>query len=160
MMNENNSNNVKNDFKNPDNNIKYNIGYVPGVYDLFHVGHLNLLRNSKERCNYLIVGVLTDELVKHFKGKEPYIPYEDRKAIVEAIKYVDKVVPVDFSNTVKIDAWKMLHFDCHFSGNDHGADWDEDLRQLREVGSNMEFFPYTLSTSSTQIKKLIAETLI
>ena len=140
--------------------IKYNIGYVPGVFDLFHVGHLNLLRNSKERCNYLIAGVLTDELVIHFKGKPPFIPFEERKAIIESIKYVDEAVAVDFTNTVKLDAWKMYHFDCHFSGNDHGPDWAEDLRQLREVGSNMEFLQYTLTTTSTKIRELIDRSLI
>lgn len=134
----------------------YKIGYVPGVFDLFHVGHLNLLRNSKSRCEYLIAGVLTDELVEHFKGKRPNIPFVQRAEILEFTKVVDRVVPVDFNNTCKIDAWKRYHFDCHFSGNDHGSDWDEDLRQLREVGSNMEFFQYTLGTSSTQIKKKIA----
>lgn len=131
----------------------YKIGYVPGVFDLFHVGHLNLLRNSKSRCEYLIAGVLTDELVYYFKKKKPVIPYEQRAAIVEAITYVDRVVPVDFGNTRKIDAWKRYHYDCHFSGNDHGADWLRDLEQLRKVGSNMEFFEYTKATSSTQIKK-------
>lgn len=130
----------------------YNIGYVPGVFDLFHVGHLNLLRNSKHRCNFLIVGVLTDELVEHFKGRKPVIPYAQRAAIVASISYVDRVVPVDFNNTVKIDAWKRYRFDCHFSGNDHGMDWVEDMKQLREVGSNMEFFQYTKATSSTQIR--------
>ena len=133
----------------------YKIGYVPGVFDLFHVGHLNLLRNAKSRCEFLIAGVLTDELVKHFKDKYPVIPYEQRAAILEAVRYVDRVVPVDFSNTRKIDAWHRYHYDCHFSGNDHGADWAEDLRQLREVGSNMEFFEYTKATSSSAIKKVI-----
>ena len=131
----------------------YKIGYVPGVFDLFHVGHLNLLRNSKSRCEYLIAGVLTDELVEHFKGKRPLIPYEQRAAIVSAITYVDRVVPVDFTNTRKIDAWYKYHYDCHFSGNDHGVDWMVDVRQLREVGSNMEFFEYTKATSSTKIKE-------
>lgn len=130
----------------------YRTGYVPGVFDLFHVGHLNLLRNAKSRCDYLIVGVLTDELAEHFKKKKPVIPYAQRAAIVNAISYVDRVVPVDFSNTRKIDAWKKYHFDCHFSGSDHGADWREDLRQLREAGSNMEFFVYTRATSSTKIR--------
>lgn len=130
----------------------YRIGYVPGAFDLFHVGHLNLLRQSKSRCEYLIAGVLTDELYEHFKGKKPTIPYEQRAAIVSAISYVDRVVPVDFSNTYKIDAWKRYHYDCHFSGNDHGADWTHDLQQLREVGADMEFFEYTKATSSTDIK--------
>jgi len=130
----------------------YKIGYVPGVFDLFHVGHLNLLRNSKSRCEYLIAGVLTDELVEHFKGRRPIIPYAQRAAIINAISYVDRVVPVDFDNTYKIDAWHRYHFDCHFSGSDHGIDWAEDIRQLREVGSNMEFFDYTQATSSTKIR--------
>lgn len=131
----------------------YRIGYVPGAFDLFHIGHLNLLRQSKSRCEYLIAGVLTDELYEHFKQKKPVIPYEQRAAIVSAISYVDRVVPVDFSNTYKIDAWKRYHYDCHFSGNDHGADWTEDLRQLREVGADMEFFQYTKATSSSEIKR-------
>jgi len=139
---------------------QYKIGYVPGVFDLFHIGHLNLLKRSKERCEYLIAGVLTDELVMHFKGRVPYIPFAERAAIVEALKYVDKVVPVSFNNTVKIDAWKLYHYDCHFSGNDHGSDWDTDKKQLVEVGSNMEFFPYTEGTSSTQIKEMIGKALL
>lgn len=130
----------------------YGIGYVPGVFDLFHIGHLNLLRNAKSRCEYLIAGVLTDELVEHFKKRKPVIPYAQRAAIVGAVSYVDRVVPVDFSNTRKIDAWKKYHYDCHFSGNDHGADWADDLRQLKEAGSNMEFFEYTKATSSTKIR--------
>ena len=80
------------------------------------------------------------------------IPYEQRAAIVSAVSYVDRVVPVDFSNTYKIDAWKRYHYDCHFSGNDHGADWTRDLEQLREVGADMEFFEYTMATSSTAIR--------
>lgn len=131
----------------------YKIGYVPGVFDLFHVGHLNLLRNSKSRCEFLIAGVLTDELTEHFKKRRPVIPYAQRAAIVEAVTYVDRVVPVDFSNTYKIDAWHRYHYDCHFSGNDHGADWTADLQQLREVGSNMEFFAYTQATSTTKIRE-------
>jgi len=133
----------------------YRTGYVPGVFDLFHIGHLNLLRRSKSRCEYLIAGVLTDELVEYFKRKKPVIPYAQRAAIVGAVCYVDRVVPVDFSNTYKIDAWKRYHFDCHFSGNDHGADWSRDLEQLRAVGSNMEFFEYTRAVSSTMIKEKV-----
>lgn len=139
---------------------KYKIGYVPGVFDLFHAGHLNLLKRSKERCKYLIAGVLTDELVGHFKGRKPYIPYKERAAIIEAIRYVDRVVPVSFDNTVKIDAWKLYHYDCHFSGNDHGSDWDIDKKQLLAVGAQMEFFPYTEGISSTKIKDMIEKALL
>lgn len=135
----------------------YRIGYVPGVFDLFHMGHLNLLRNCKERCDYLIAGVLTDELVEYFKGRKTMIPYEQRAAIIESVKYVDRVVPVDFNNTYKIDAWHKYHYDCHFSGNDHGTDWEKDRRQLEEVGAKMEFFIYSSCTSSTKIRERIGQ---
>lgn len=136
---------------------KYKIGYVPGVYDLFHIGHLNLIRHAKEKSEYLIVGVLTDELVEHFKGKKPYIPFEERMEIVAAIKEVDEVVKVDFSNTVKMDAWNIYHYDAYFSGNDHEHEWDREKKALQEVGSDIVFLPYTQSTSSTMIKKQIEE---
>ena len=77
------------------------------------------------------MGVLTDELVEYYKHKRPYIPYQERAEIVAALKYVDKVVPVDFSNTDKMDAWNLYHYDCHFSGSDHGEDWNEICERLR-----------------------------
>ena len=91
-------------------NKPYKIGYVPGVFDLFHVGHLNLIRKSKEVSEYLIAGVLSDDLVMHFKGKKPVIPLEQRMEILAALKDVDEVIEVNFSNTVKMDAWKQLHY--------------------------------------------------
>lgn len=136
---------------------KYKLGYVPGVYDLFHIGHLNLIRRAKEQSEYLLAGVLSDELVEHFKGKKPYIPFEERIAIVEAVREVDEVVKVDFSNTVKMDAWKLYHYDAYFSGNDHENDWDDERRALRELGSDIIFLPYTKSTSSTKIKEQIQQ---
>lgn len=136
---------------------KYKIGYVPGVYDLFHIGHLNLIRRAKEQSDYLIVGVLTDELVEHFKGKKPYIPFEERMEIVAAINGVDEVVKVDFANTVKMDAWNLYHYDAYFSGNDHEHEWDREKKALQAVGSDIVFLPYTQSTSSTMIKKQIVE---
>lgn len=135
---------------------KYKIGYVPGVFDLFHIGHLNLIRKSKEVSEYLIAGVLTDELVMHFKGKKPMIPFEQRIAIVGAIKEVDEVVAVDFTNTVKMDAWKLYHYDAYFSGSDHGSEWDGEKKALQEVGSDIVFFPYTQSISSTKIKEQLS----
>lgn len=136
---------------------KYHLGYVPGVYDLFHIGHLNLIRRAKEQSEYLLAGVLSDELVEHFKGKKPYIPFEERIAIVGAIKEVDEVVKVDFENTVKMNAWNLYHYDAYFSGNDHENDWDDERRQLRELGSDIVFLPYTKSTSSTMIKEQIQQ---
>lgn len=136
---------------------KYKVGYVPGVFDLFHTGHLNLLKKSKERSEYLIAGVLTDELTAHFKHSLPIIPFEERIAIVESVRYVDRAIPVTFENTKKLDAWKQIHFDCHFSGDDHGADWVRDMAQLREVGAAMEYFPYTKGISSTEIKQILMQ---
>ncbi len=135
----------------------YKIGYVPGVYDLFHIGHLNLIRRAKEQSDHLIVGVLSDELVKHFKNAYPYIPLEERMEIVRALKYTDQVVEVNFENTVKMDAWKLYHYDAYFSGSDHGEEWDQEKRQLQEVGSDIVFLPYTMSTSSTKIKRRIRD---
>lgn len=135
---------------------KYKLGYVPGVFDLFHVGHLNLINRAREQSEYLLAGVLSDELVMHFKGKRPYIPFEERFSIVQAIKGVDETVKVDFSNTVKMDAWKLYHYDAYFSGDDHGHEWDEEKKALQAVGSDIVFLPYTKSTSSTMIKGAIS----
>ena len=131
------------------------IGYTTGVYDLFHIGHLNLLRKAKAQCDYLTVGVSTDDLVE-YKGKRAVIPFEERKEIVGAIKYVDQVVTQE--NMDKLEAWKKYHFDVMFVGDDwKGTDkWDKIEAELKEVGAIVVYFPYTKGTSST----LINETLI
>ena len=130
------------------------IGYTTGVYDLFHIGHLNLLRNAKKNCDYLIVGLTTDELVQ-YKGKSPVIPLEERMAIVEAIKYVDEVVIQDDLDKVK--AWEKYHYDILFVGDDwKGNDkWNEYERQLNERGAKVQYLPYTKTTSSTLITKVL-----
>lgn len=135
----------------------YKVGYIAGVFDLFHIGHLNLLRRAKEKCDYLIVGILTDELVMHFKNKLPFISQEERQTIVQAIKYVDKTVSVTMDNIHKMAAWELYHFDCLFSGDDWKDEpsWLEDKKRLNQMGSNIEFFPYTEGTSSTQLRNLI-----
>lgn len=133
----------------------YKIGYVPGVYDLFHIGHLNLIERAKEMSEYLMVGVLSDDLVYHFKKKYPVIPLEERMRIVAAIHGVDEVVEVNFTNTVKMDAWKLYHYDAYFSGSDHGHEWDKEKADLQAVGSDIVFLPYTMSTSSSKIKQQI-----
>lgn len=134
---------------------EYKIGYIAGVFDLFHVGHLNLLEKAKEKCDYLIVGVLTDELVLYFKNKASYIPFEERLRIVDAIKCVDRAVPVSAANIDKMKAWTLYHFDCLFSGDDYvnNESWILDKKKLNEVGADIRFFPYTKGTSSTEIKK-------
>ena len=121
--------------------MSYNIGYVAGVFDLFHIGHLNLIRKSKENCQYLIVGVLVDELVVHFKGHRPYIPFEERIEIVRAIKYVNKAVPVTMENIDKMAAWELYKFNCLFSGDDYinNESWLIDKKRLNQVGSDTIF---------------------
>lgn len=136
---------------------KYRLGYVPGVFDLFHIGHLNLIRRASAQSEYLLAGVLSDELVEHFKGKRPVIPLEERMAIVGAVKGVDRVVKVDFSNTVKMDAWKLYHYDAYFSGDDHKAEWERERKALQAVGSDIVYLSYTQGVSSTMIKKELGE---
>lgn len=130
------------------------IGYTTGVYDLFHIGHLNLLRKAKSQCDYLIVGVSTDDLVS-YKHKHSVIPFEERKEIVGAIKYVDEVVTQENMN--KFEAWEKYHFNVMFVGDDwKGTDkWEQIECELNEVGASVVYFPYTKGTSST----LINETL-
>lgn len=133
---------------------KYKIGYTTGVYDLFHIGHLNLLRRAKEQCDYLIVGVTVDELVS-YKNKKSVIPFEERLQIVQAIKYVDLAVPQTTMD--KMEAWKQYHFDAMFVGDDwKGSDlWKERERVFKEVGVDIVYFPYTKSTSSTQLRDVL-----
>lgn len=130
------------------------IGYTTGVYDLFHIGHLNLLRRAKEQCDYLIVGVTTDELVA-YKHKKSVIPFEERSAIVEAIRYVDKVVPQVSMD--KIQAWNEHHFDVMFVGDDwKGTDkWNAYEKEFQELGVEIVYFPYTKGTSSTLLNEAL-----
>lgn len=135
----------------------YNIGYIAGVFDLFHIGHLNMFKRAKEMCNYLIVGVVSDEGVRLNKQAEPFVPFEERIEMVRSCRYVDEAVklPLDFAGTR--DMFKVYHFDVQFSGSDyeHNIYWLEEKKFLEENGSTMVFFPYTQSTSSTKLKKAI-----
>ncbi|MFA1820243.1 adenylyltransferase/cytidyltransferase family protein [Virgibacillus oceani] len=132
---------------------RYKIGYTTGVFDLFHVGHLNILRRAKEQCDYLIVGVSTDELVMEYKQREPVIPFEERKAIVEGIKHVDRVVPQ--INRDKFAAWEHLLFNVMFVGDDWKGDvfFNELEGKFAEVGVEIVYFPYTKGVSSTIVKE-------
>ena len=135
------------------------IGYTTGVFDLFHIGHLNILRRAKEQCGYLIVGVSTDELVEQEKQKRPVIPYEERMEIVKAIRYVDVVVPQE--NKDKLAAYRRLHFDAMFVGSDWEGtpQWEQYEHQLRPYGVSIVYFPRTEGTSSTMIAQYIDRTL-
>lgn len=132
---------------------KKKIGYTTGVFDMFHIGHLNILKKAKENCDYLIVGVSTDELCESYKNKRPIIPYEERKAILEAIKYVDEVVPQ--VNRDKFQAWETYHFDVMFVGDDwkNAPLFVELKKKFEAVNVSIEFFPYTTGTSSTILRE-------
>lgn len=128
------------------------IGYTTGVYDMFHMGHLNILKRVKEQCDYLIVGVSTDELVQHDKNKTPIIPFEERCAIVEAIRYVDKVVPQTDKN--KFAAWEKYHFNKMFVGSDWkgSPQWNRYEKQFAPVGVEIIYLDHTDGISSTILR--------
>lgn len=134
-----------------DNNKRVKIGYLSGTFDLFHVGHLNLLRRAKSQCDYLIVGVHGSGA---WKGKETFIPLEERKAIVSACKYVDKVID---SYPEDSDVWAVWHYDLLFVGSDYkGTERFQRYEEFfKDKGVKIVYFPYTQSTSSTQIRKTI-----
>lgn len=130
------------------------IGYTSGVYDLFHIGHLNLLKNAKGLCDKLIVGVSTDKLVE-YKHKHPVIPFEERIEIVRSCKFVDAAIPQEELDKYKM--WEKLHFDVLFVGDDwyNTPSWKEMQEKFDKVGVRVVYFPYTKGTSST----LLNETL-
>lgn len=133
---------------------RYHIGYVAGVFDLFHMGHLNLLRRAKEQCDYLIAGVVTDEQVIAVKKTKPYISFEERLAIVQACRYVDEAVEIPADQPGTEEAFYRYHFDAQFSGSDYADNpfWIAKKTFLQQHGSDLVFFPYTEGTSSTEIK--------
>ena len=141
---------------------KYHIGYIAGVFDLFHIGHLNMFKRAKEECDYLIVGVVTDEGVMKAKRTMPFIPFGERIEIVRSCKYVDEAVeiPPEHSNTD--EAYRRYQFDVQFSGSDyeHDKGWLAKRDYLQKHGANLVFFPYTETTSSTSIKDLINRKLL
>ncbi len=130
------------------------VGYTSGVYDLFHIGHLNLLKNAKGMCDKLIVGVTVDKLVE-YKHKHSVIPFEERIEIVRSIQYVDAAIPQEDLDKFKM--WEKLHFDMLFVGDDwfKSPRWEEMEQKFKNVGVRVVYFPYTKGTSST----LITETL-
>lgn len=127
-------------------------GYTSGVFDLFHVGHLNILRRAADECDRLIVGVTTDELCLAMKGKRPVVPFEERVEIVRSMRFADEVVPQTSSS--RTEAWEEHRFDVMFKGDDWrgtpGGDRME--RELAAVGARVVYFPYTQQTSSTLLR--------
>ncbi len=138
---------------------RYARGYIAGVFDLFHVGHLALLRQARARCQHLRVGVLTDELVIFFKQRPPVITAADRAEILAALRYVDEVVLVDHTTIDKVAAWQRWGFDCLFAGDDraHEPGWIADAERLKALGAAVEYFGYTPGVSSTMIRRRTVE---
>lgn len=132
---------------------KYKIGYTTGVFDMFHIGHLNILRRAKEQCEHLIVGVSTDEVVESYKHHRPVIPFDDRIAIVKAIRYVDNVVPQESMD--KFEAWQRIGFDVMFHGNEwKGTDlYNGYVKKFSAVGVDVVFLPHTDGISSTMLRE-------
>lgn len=129
-------------------------GYVSGTFDMFHIGHLNLLRRAKERCGKLIVGVLSDEAIIDRKKKWPTIPLVERIEIVAALKYVDETDVTTHELLNKVTAWKKYRFGAMFSGDDHANDgWACEEADLKAFGADLVFFPYTKNVSTTVLRE-------
>lgn len=129
------------------------IGFTSGVFDMFHIGHLNILKHAKEKCDYLIVGVSTDKCVESYKHRHPIIPFEQRAAIVAAIKYVDEVIPQETMD--KLEILKNHHFDVMF----HGDEWkgtalyERYQKEFANYGARIEFLSHTEGISSTLLRE-------
>ncbi|MFC8302317.1 adenylyltransferase/cytidyltransferase family protein [Specibacter sp. NPDC057265] len=132
------------------------IGYAAGAYDLFHIGHLNILKHAKSQCDWLIAGVVSDELCEASKGQRPVVPLTERLSIVQAVKYVDEGVEEVFPD--KLDTWDHLRFDIFFKGDDwRGTAKGRALEdRFAKVGVEVVYFPYTVHTSSTQLRLALA----
>jgi glycerol-3-phosphate cytidylyltransferase len=132
------------------------VGYAPGAYDLFHIGHLNLLRHAAEHCDHLIAGVVSDEVLVRTKGRAPVVPLTERMEIVAGLRIVDQVHAEVVPD--KLDTWRALRFDVIFKGDDwRGTDKGRRLeRDMASVGVEVRYFPYTVHTSSTALRRALA----
>ena len=132
---------------------KYKIGYTQGTFDMFHIGHLNLLHQAKELCEELTVGVNTDKLVNEYKHKKPVVSERDRAAIIGELRCVDRVVLCDMLS--KTDAWQRLHFDAVFIGSDWkgNARWQQTERDLKPLGAEVVYLKHTEGISSTLLRE-------
>lgn len=133
------------------------IGYTTGVFDMFHIGHLHLLKKAKNRCDYLIVGVSTDELVQSYKNKMPIIPFEHRLEIVSSLKFVDEVIAVTHRD--KLQSFFDVGYDVLFVGDDwKGSDIFSSLeKDLEKYNARIEYFPYTKEVSSTKFREILQD---
>lgn len=131
------------------------VGYAAGAYDLFHVGHLNILRRARSHCDYLIAGVVSDEMLTATKGKPPVVPLAERMEIIESIRWVDQVHAETIPD--KLKTWEELRFDVFFKGDDwRGTPKGLELeRRFAECGVEVVYFPYTVNTSSTALRRAL-----
>jgi glycerol-3-phosphate cytidylyltransferase len=135
--------------------LLHRVGYAPGAYDLFHIGHLNILRHARSQCDYLVAGVVSDEMAELTKGTRPVVPLVERLEIVRSVRFVDAA----FVETVpdKLETWRQVRFDVLFKGDDWRGT-DKGLRLERDfatVGVEIVYFPYTVHTSSTKLRKVL-----
>ncbi|WP_431219022.1 adenylyltransferase/cytidyltransferase family protein [Leifsonia xyli] len=132
------------------------VGYAAGAFDLFHIGHLNILKHAKSQCDYLIAGVVSDEMLELTKGITPVVPLAERLEIVRSIAWVDEAVAETVPD--KLDMWRELRFDVFFKGDDwRGTEKGMRLeREFAAVGVEVVYFPYTMTTSSTQLRQALA----
>lgn len=131
------------------------VGYAAGAFDLFHVGHLNILKHAKSQCDFLIAGVVSDDMLQLAKGRPPIVPLSERLEIVRNIRFVDAAIAEVVPD--KLDTWRTLRFDVFFKGDDwRGTERGERLeREFAAVGVEVVYFPYTVSTSSTQLRRAL-----
>ena len=137
---------------------QFGVGLVMGVFDLFHVGHLRLIRRARRECRFLRVAVLSDEMVIKYKGRAPAIPQDERMEILGALRDVDEVVLID-GEPSRIAEWHRRPFDCFFSGDDYVGHpyWEWERGELEKLGAQIRFFPYTRERSSSKIREDIQE---
>jgi glycerol-3-phosphate cytidylyltransferase len=135
--------------------MTHRVGYAPGVYDLFHIGHLNILRHAKSQCDYLVAGVVSDEMAEQAKGTAPVIPLTERLEIVRSVRFVDAAFVETVSD--KLVTWQQVRFDVLFKGDDwRGTSKGDKLeRDFASVGVEVVYFPYTVHTSSTLLRKAL-----
>ena len=133
------------------------IGYTQGTFDMFHIGHLNLIKNAKRHCDYLIVGVNADDLVESYKHKRPIIPLEERAEIVRAIKYVDEVIVTTTLDKKKV--WEKIRFNEIYIGDDWKGNerWEKTGKEMEALGAKLVYLPYTKDTSSTMLREKLKE---
>jgi glycerol-3-phosphate cytidylyltransferase len=135
------------------------VGYAPGVYDLFHIGHLNLLRNAAECCDVLVAGVVSDLQAERVKGSRPVVPLEERLEIVSAIRFVDRAVVEDVPHKMKM--WERVNFDVIVKGDDwKGTERGQQLEaDFAQVGVSVAYVPYTQRTSSTLLRQVLEQVI-